>query len=77
MKSLRCHYNFPRPHRALKFGYEVRTPAMQAGLTKLRLTFRDVFMSITKFLHLVKVNFIFIRLVTSTANEDFVISMAA
>jgi hypothetical protein len=40
---LRCHYNFLRPHRALKFGPEIRTPAMQAGLAKRRFTFRDVF----------------------------------
>jgi transposase-like protein/IS1 family transposase len=40
---LRCHYNFIRPHRALRFGKETRTPAMQAGLVSKRLTFRDVF----------------------------------
>ena len=40
---LQCHYNFVRPHRALKFGREVRTPAMQAGLTDRRLSFRDIF----------------------------------
>ena len=34
LELLRCYYNFVRPHRALKFGREVRTPAMQAGLTK-------------------------------------------
>jgi IS1 family transposase len=33
IELFRCHYNFIRPHRALKFGREVRTPAMQAGLT--------------------------------------------
>ena len=27
----------------LKFGREIRTPAMQAGLTTRRLTFRDIF----------------------------------
>ena len=43
LELLRCHYNFIRPHRALKFGREVRTPAMQAGLTKRRLTFREIF----------------------------------
>ena len=31
LELLRCYYNFVRPHRALKFGREVRTPAMQAG----------------------------------------------
>lgn len=40
---LRCHYNFLRPHGGLKFGVEKRTPAMQAGLAKGRLSFRDVF----------------------------------
>jgi hypothetical protein len=43
----RCHYNFLRPRRALKFGFETRTPAMQAGLMTKRLTFRDVFSSNT------------------------------
>ena len=32
LELLRCYYNFVRPHRALKFGRETRTPAMQAGL---------------------------------------------
>ena len=43
IELLRCHYNFTRPHRALKFGSELLTPAMQAGLTNRRLTFRDIF----------------------------------
>ena len=43
LELLRCHYNFVRPHGALKFGREVRTPAMQAGLAPRRLTFREVF----------------------------------
>ena len=43
LQLLRCYYNFVRPHRALKFGREVRTPAMQAGLTRQRLTFREIF----------------------------------
>ena len=33
LELLRCYYNFVRPHGALKFGREIRTPAMQAGLT--------------------------------------------
>ena len=45
LELLRCYYNFVRPHRALKFGREVRTPAMQAGLTKRRLTLREIFSS--------------------------------
>ena len=29
VELVRCHYNFVRPHRALRFGRETRTPAMQ------------------------------------------------
>jgi hypothetical protein len=43
LELLRCYYNFVRPHRALKFGGEVRTPAMQVGLTTRRLTLREIF----------------------------------
>ena len=43
LELLQLHYNFIRPHSALKFGREVRTPAMQAGLASRRLSFRDVF----------------------------------
>jgi hypothetical protein len=43
---LRCYYNFIRPHRALKFGSEIRTPAMQAGLVSKRLSFREVFVAV-------------------------------
>ena len=39
---MEVNYNFVRPHKALRFGREIRTPAMQAGLAKRRLTFRDV-----------------------------------
>ena len=42
----RCYYNFIRPHRALKFGPEIRTPAMQAGLATKRLSFRDIFVAV-------------------------------
>jgi hypothetical protein len=45
LELLRCHYNFIRPHLALKFGKEIRTPAMQAGLCQRRLTFRQIFAS--------------------------------
>ena len=44
---LRCYYNFVRPHGAVKFGRETRTPAMQADLTTRRLTFRDIFFAMT------------------------------
>jgi len=40
-----CHYNFIRPHLALKFGKDIRTPAMQAGIVSYKLTFRDIFTS--------------------------------
>ena len=42
---LMVYYNFVRPHSALRFGKTVRTPAMQAGLVRRRLSFRDVFTS--------------------------------
>ena len=76
-RMLRCHYNFLRPHRALKFGREVRTPAMQAGLTKKRLTFRDVFTSISNFLCLVRTVCVLIVHANPTKREDLVTSMAA
>ena len=44
LELLRLHYNFIRPHSALRFGAEVRTPAVQAGLAVRKLSFRDVFM---------------------------------
>jgi IS1 family transposase len=53
LELLRCYYNFVRPHMALRFGREVRTPAMQAGLVAKRLTFRDVFTAVARFLFLV------------------------
>jgi IS1 family transposase len=43
VELLRCHYNFVRPHRSLKFGRETRTPAMQAGLASTRLHWSDIF----------------------------------
>jgi hypothetical protein len=45
LELLRCYYNFIRPHRGLKFGKELRTPAMQAGLASRRLSFREIFTS--------------------------------
>ena len=43
IELLRCHYNFVRPHRALKFGRETRTPAMQAGVASTRMNWSDIF----------------------------------
>ena len=40
---LRCYDNFIRPHRALKFGRETRTPAMQAGLVNAPMNWSDIF----------------------------------
>jgi len=41
----RLFYNFIRPHSALRFGREVRTPAQQAGLAARWLTWREIFSS--------------------------------
>ncbi len=49
MALLTTYYNFVRPHMALKFGKTLRTPAMQAGLTKKRFSFREVFTSRSAF----------------------------
>jgi hypothetical protein len=77
LELLRCHYNFLRPHRALKFGPEVRTPAMQAGLAKKRLSFRDIFLSIPNFLRLVRFIGIFVRQEKSALRDNLAIPMTA
>jgi IS1 family transposase len=46
MDVLQLAYNFLRPHGALRFGTQVRTPAQQAGLVTRRLSFRDLFMAL-------------------------------
>jgi len=43
LELARCHYNFVRTHAGLRFGQEVRTPAMVAGLSQRVLNFRDIF----------------------------------
>jgi hypothetical protein len=43
LELLRCYYNFVRCHGVLKFGGEMRTPAMQAGLTTRPLTSNEIF----------------------------------
>ena len=43
VELLRCHYNFVRPHRSLKFGRETRTPAMRAGVASTRRNWGDIF----------------------------------
>jgi hypothetical protein len=62
LELLRCHYNFVRPHGALRFAPEVRTPAMQAGLTSGRLTFREIFSSTMHFFGAAKCHGRFLRL---------------
>jgi transposase-like protein/IS1 family transposase len=77
LELLRCHYNFVRLHRALKFGREVRTPAMQAGLTRRRLTFREIFSSTMHNLVLRNVTWVFLDAVLLVKREDSRLSMAA
>ena len=38
----RCYYNFMRPHMSLKFGNELYTPAMVAGIAKRKITWREI-----------------------------------
>src|SRR5262245_31596016 len=57
LELVRCHYNFVRPHRALKIRREVRTPGQQAGLIRRALTLREIFSSRELFLTSKKVIF--------------------
>ena len=77
LELLCCHYNFVRPHRALKFGREVRTPAMQAGLTRRRLTFREIFSSVIHNLVLRNVTWVFLDSVLLDRREESRLSMVA
>jgi transposase-like protein/IS1 family transposase len=77
LELLRCHYNFVRPHRALKFGREVRTPAQQAGLTTRRLTFREIFSSTMHFRALRNVTFVFFDSAMLVNVDNSRLSMAA
>ncbi len=43
LELLRCHYSFCRQHNSLRFGREVWTPAMQAGLAVRKLSLREIF----------------------------------
>ncbi len=69
LELLRCYYNLVSPHRALKFGPEVRTPAMQAGLVSKRLSFREVFAAEPKRILFVVV-FIAVTLVAGRVREQ-------
>jgi hypothetical protein len=61
LEMVRCDYNFLRPHRALKFGGKTRTPAMQAGLARRRLSFREIFTSPVILLSPKKIVYLFSR----------------
>jgi IS1 family transposase len=67
---LRCYYNFVRPHRALKFGRELRTPAMQAGLTRKRLTLREIFCSGIVFRASFQIVLVFVYQATPSSIEN-------
>jgi len=76
LELVRCHYNFVRPHRALRFGRETRTPAMQAGLATRRLTFREVFVcTLTSLIE--KVTKAFRGARTRAADTDVQMALAA
>ena len=77
LELLRCYYNFVRPHRALKFGREVRTPAMQAGLTTRRLTFREIFSSTIVLLAWHKVRSVFAHSTILVIVDDRRVQLAA
>ena len=76
LELVRCHCNFVRPHRALRFGRETRTPAMQAGLSTRRLTFREVFVC-TCTLLVEKVTIAFRGARTGAADTDVQNALAA
>ncbi len=77
LELLRCYYNFVRPHRALKFGREVRTPAILAGLTKSRLTLREIFSSTIVLLAWKKVKSVLARCTILVIVEDRRVQLAA
>jgi len=77
LELLRCHYNFVRPHRALKFGRELRTPAIQAGLVTRRLTFREIFSSTMLLWAQRNVTFAFFDSPVSVSVDDSRLSVAA
>ena len=43
LELARCHYNFMRRHAGLRFGRDLRTPAMVAGIRNDVCSFREVF----------------------------------
>jgi len=77
IELFRCYYDFIRPHRALRFGRQVRTPAMQAGLTVRRLTFREIFSSAMQFLVLRNITLVSFDWAMLVDVGDWRLSMAA
>jgi len=77
LELLRCHYNFVRPHMGLKFGREMRTPAIQAGLTTRRLSLREIFLSPIVFSAAEKVTTVFVHFSILLIVEDKRLAMAA
>jgi len=77
LELLRCHYNFIRPHRALKFGREVRTPAMQAAIVARRLTFGEIFSSPPVFWAPENITFLFFDSTLLVSVTDRRLPMAA
>jgi len=77
LELLRCYYNFVRPHMALKFGREMRTPAIQAGLTTRRLNLREIFLSPIVLSAAEKVTSVFVHFSILFIVEDKRLPMAA
>jgi hypothetical protein len=77
LELLRCHYNFVRSHMALKFGREMRTPAIQAGVTTRRLNLREIFLSPIVFSAAEKVTSVFVHFSILFIVEDKRLPMAA
>jgi IS1 family transposase len=77
LELIRCHYNFIRPHRALKFGREVRTPAMQAWIAARRMTFSEIFSSTTVFWAPENITFVFFDSTLFLSVADRLLPMAA
>jgi len=63
--------------RVLKFGREVRTPAIQAGLTKRRMTLREIFSSTVVLLGWQKVRSVFAYLKSFVIVDDRRVQLAA
>ena len=62
---------------ALKFGREMRTPAIQAGLTTRRLTLREIFPSAMTFLKSTRVMFAFGKSTFSPTVDETRMPLAA